>query len=246
MTCFKCHTFLQENSLKCPVCKSTVSPFLSVRDLPQADMYGNEIFIFEPDMRKKMLRNSYVFALPEQNSARTTFNESKKHKLFTFLIASAMFFGVYFFSMILPDIGANMFSFLSSLSFVLAIAFVIYRMVTGHWMNAKKMYKYAQIHETKLHYYASKDVVGYSILDHTVKHKYGKTDYYAFYEVSKDNINSISYNTYYAEYVLSLKKPVYMDFGIEPVYEFRIPDVFDDTILSKALSADLPPKTMNF
>ena len=107
------------------------------------------------------------------------------------------------------------------------------------------------IHDEKNAYYANENVFGYIVFDHTEKYtdrdgNINYIDFYAYYEVVKGDIISIGYDSYFAEYVLQLRNPIYMDYSLEPTSEFRVQDVFDDTVLSNALSCSLPAKNIPF
>lgn len=248
MHCTNCHISVPEGSIKCPSCRSRIKFSLPTYQLPNADMYGNEIFVFYPDEHKKSLRNNYVWKLPEQNSARNTYKNAKDYNTLTIFICFLIIILPFLVSITFGlNLEPSVLKFIEVVAIVLSIGFFIYRRLTGNWNSSKSQYKFSQLHSSKLHYYASEAVIGYSVLDHVIRNKKGPdTYYYAFYEVPRESIKEIKYDSYYAEYVLVLKSPVFMDFGIDPVYEFKIADIFDDAVLSQALCCDLPAKTMNF
>ena len=96
-------------------------------------------------------------------------------------------------------------------------------------------------------YYTNKDVIGYSLLVKQKTDAWGDiTQYYTFHEIDKRNIRYISYDSKYGEYVLHLYKPVYLDYTLGPICEFRIQDIFEDNKLSLVLKISLPPKNMMY
>lgn len=102
------------------------------------------------------------------------------------------------------------------------------------------------LHKRKEFYYVNKNVIGFALLTKIVTTPREDKRYYTVHEVDRRNIKSISYDSKFGEYVLSLYKPVYVDYSLPPTMEFRIQDIFDDSKLSLVLKHDLPPKYMMF
>lgn len=249
MVCKQCNNRVADNAYYCPICKKRLRLSLPTYDLPHCDMYGQEIFIFKPDTRKKRLRNNYVWNLNEQKNARNIVQVNSSHNTKTALLCTAIGFATILLCSLVSSFddagGLAFFLFLAGL--VGFIFTIIIRRPVHDKKFVRQISKISKIHESKLHYYTSANSIGYTILDHVSKNDDGPdTYYYAHYEVDKRTIKSVAYDSYYAEYVLYLTQPVYMDYDLEPQYEFRIADIFDDQIFSKALGCDLPPKHMNF
>lgn len=249
MICQQCRNVVQENALYCPICKRKLRFSLPTTELPNYDMYGNEIFIFQPDVRKQRLRNNYVWKLKEQTEARNIHSLHNSQKSSNVLFSVLIGFGTLMLISFLGGLGMEpalgFFLFIAAVTGIIALNIIRKPVHNNKYVTEKK--KIAEIHESKRKYYTSQTAIGYCVLDHVSKNDDGPdTYYYAQYEVDKNSIVSIAYDSYYAEYVLYLNKPVYMDFALPPQKEFRIADIFDDQILSKALGCDLPPKHMNF
>ena len=253
MFCRKCGAPVPENALKCNNCFKSTGFLLRAGKFPNADMYGQRIYEVLPDPNKHAVRCSYIERLPEYHQGNSIKKEAAGSiAKYILLMILSIFGGVgicilsVFIAMI--NIAIGIFLFILSFALCITLAIVFYTKTTKNAKTKIPNFKKFEIHNNKTKYYANNLVFGYTAFNHsqTSENHYWSTDFYGFYEVDKRNIKGISYDSYFAEYILHLHKPVYIDYNLNPSFEFRIPDVFDDVTLSTVLSCDLPPKNIPY
>lgn len=251
MRCKKCNAIIPYRAIMCNSCYNRTGYRYPSRMYCPEDMYGNIVTMLPIDKKKNAARNTYIHKLPEYrelDSLRQIDKErSKKAFLFSILFALALlstFLLTMLFSLLSEEFAIFGFMIGVALSVTTCVFFAIYKQPVGT-IEAKR--RIIHMHNTKTTYYASDNVIGYSVLDHTKTDSEGHTShYFAYYETDKRNIKSIGYDAKFAEYVLILYKPVYVHYSMNPTYEFRLQDVFDDGVLSDALQCSLPPKNIPF
>lgn len=247
MLCKKCNSYITESALKCNNCKLETNNKLRTSPLPSIDMYGNRIMEFFPDENKKQARKNYLISIPVTNEYE---NAKRKNNINAFImlflvLTNMLFFalGIKFLSMI--DIEENIILFLSSIfifiAFTCLTVIVSIKIKSKNKPNETTLRKYWE-HNPKSHYYFNDKIIGYSIVDH----RSDSYTYYTYYEIDKNDIKSISYDSNFAEYILFLKKPVYTDYNIPPTTKFIIADIFEESVLTAILNTDLPPRYMPF
>ena len=248
MFCKHCGAPVPENAWKCNNCFKT--PGIPVRgfSLPHSDMYRQPIYEVKADVNKRKNRVEYLKRLPEYCQQKNAMKEATGGILKYVLLMFASIFGMMIFGSLVILISMVKSSILVPLFGAVFIGFLILAIFCGINMTRANKPKIinlrnSEIHNNKSKYYANNTIFGYSVRYYSAssgRYKHEKS--YLFYEVDKRNIKGISYNPYFAEYILHLHKPVYINYDLEPSYEFRIPDVFDDTVLTNALGIKLPPK----
>jgi uncharacterized membrane protein (DUF485 family) len=65
MRCQKCGNFVAYKATKCNNCFQKTGYRLGQKRVPSEDMYGNQIYEFEPDKQKEHIRKNYLNSLPE-------------------------------------------------------------------------------------------------------------------------------------------------------------------------------------
>lgn len=252
MTCKKCGAPIPYKAKKCNNCYQETGYRLGESSFPDFDMFEQQIFEVETDRHKEETRHRYLQTLPEFVQIKQIKKESMinilKFILLIFLCTPVLGFSILLvvFACINDSALAVPFILILAIGFIIFSIFIVKKMIKKG--KPKQQYrKSIELHENKLRYYVNNYIFGFSVLDHTTHDNDTGTDYYyAFYEVEKRNIKGISYDPYYAEYILHLYKPVYVHYDFEPTVEFRIADVFDDVILSNALNSDLPAKKIPY
>ena len=250
MQCIHCNLTIPENALKCNWCRKKIANCGSTYSIPYVDQYGNETTELYPNKEKRNARDCYLMQLPEYAESKRLKRKIKMqtcHKQdMTFLYFLTILF-LWLVMIIIADI-------VSPVSFVAPIILTAIPIVDIYVLKespAQKKLKqriaYIELHNTPIHFYATEDVLGYSLLNNIKKNDdNSQTFYFAFYEINKQDIQSIDYDKKYGEYIFNLRKPCYNRYDLEPSYQFRIADVFDDHVLPDVLGYDLPPKDMPF
>lgn len=261
MICRRCRKPIPFHATKCQNCYKKTGRKLSQHSEPVEDMYERPIYKVYPDLQKKGARAGYLKTLPDFIQLEKLEQKTKISlgKSFLHVIAIlAMFFVNVFLTFTLTKTftqnggpGTALFIFV----ILMIVGFILLNLLLFSKHKLSKKEKIFQ-RNTKLHlpqewYYANQDVFGYTSFDHREQYTDNNDTthylyFYGHYEIDKRNIKTIGYDSKYAEYILTMRTPVYMHYDNEPVYEFRIPDIFDDAILSNALSCDLPPKHIPF
>ena len=231
----------------CNKCFQKSGRRLGESPFPKEDMFGGQVFEFYPDKEKASVRQNYLNTLPEfqelNRIRKTNFTLVLKLLLIIFItipISVAVILSVVSVSFKTPALGLSLAMFSFIIIFALA-GILIYTMMKNNKPNMIRE-KELRLHENKLRYYANQFVIGFSVLDHTTHDDNGTDYYYAFYEIDKNNIRGISYDPKFGEYIFILYKPVYYHYDFPPTIQFRLPDIFEDSILSTVLNCDLPPK----
>ena len=252
MKCKKCNSPIPQRASKCNNCLQKSGYALGTKPFPDCDMYENQVVEFETDPKKKSIRESYIKTLPEYNKIE----ELQKKGWNTVGKVFALIFCIMPCVVVMSLIGI----FISihqniALGVILIVLSVASAIIIGAVMMKKIIskdkpriiaIKQIKTHDNKLRYYFNNFIIGYSVLDHTTSDDNGTTYYYAFYEVDKRNIESIGYDSYFAEYILYLKRPVYTHYDFKPTKEFRVADIFSDLVLTQVFGCDLPPKYMPY
>ena len=249
MICKRCGKSVPRTTI-CNHCHQKTGHSLSGYPKCEEDMYGNAIKEIPIDLRKSQIRDNYLTSLPEYQKLRliqgkhkqTDMARKKLVLIFVAIFTIAMIVGV------LDSLGFDS-GFFGILLVIAVTAFIVG--ICSKNIRVDKEMKFAEqqikLHNAKPFCYANQFIIGYSQLHHFSTDDDGKKIfYYSFHEVDKRNIHGIVYDSKFAEYVLLLKTPVYVHDDIAPVKEFRIQDVFDDSVLTEALNCTLPPKNIPF
>ena len=266
MVCKKCKMPIPYEASKCNNCYRKTGHNLSVGNGIVEDMFGNSCYLVNVDKDKNSARYRYIHKLKEYRHLAEVKEKVRKKKfdifkLLTILLYVGMFVALFvtmyitFVAKSNPDIK-SVIILPAAVLFCSIPTIYIVGIIRGIFIRSKekkieRLERTVRIHDCKKVYYANANVFGYVVFDRTEKwtDRDGDkhyTDYYGYYEVDKRNIVSIGYDSYFAEYVLMLNKPIYIDYSFEPTTEFRVQDVFDDSVLSNALSCDLPAKNIPF
>lgn len=251
MRCQKCGNFVAYRATKCNNCFQNTGYRLGERKMPPEDMFGNNIYEFKPDKQKEQVRENYLNSLPEFQELKRIKkqNFSMVFKLMGLIFACIPICAIFMFLGILlsfrvPAIGIPL-AVITLIGFITATFIIFIKTLKKNKPNQIRE-KEIKLHENKYAYYANNFIVGYSVLDHITSDDNGSDYYYAFYEIDKRNIKGISYDSKYGEYIFHLYKPVYSHYDFQPSQFFRLPDIFDDVLLSNVFNCDLPPKKMPY
>jgi len=260
MNCPRCGAVNAESAKKCNNCSSPTGARDAVnRVKPDADMYGHWTKEIVVDEYRNIARNKYINKLPEMLfvvSSKPKNNNKASEGMIVIFVAFCITF-------VVPSIIGTFLSTIANMILFLVCfgcsVFWIYTQrgafksnktpTTANEFHNKQM---EMLHKRKKLYYSSPNVLGYSVYNGRYIQKADNFqeekifDYYIYYEVEKRNINTVYYDDHFGEYVFTLHKPVYMDYDMPMVSEFRLPDIFDDTSLSMALDIDLPPRNTPF
>ena len=253
MFCRKCGAPVPENALKCNNCLNSTGFRLRGYRLPIVDMYGQQIYEVLPDPNKQAVRRSYIERLPEhyqENNIKKEAAGSTAKYILLMMLSIFGGIGACAISILIAmiNVAVGVFLCIISLALCITLAIVCYSKTMKNAKSKIPNFKRLEIHNNKTKYYANHLIFGYTSFSHSQNRddSYGSIKFYGFYEVDKRNISGISYDSYFAEYVLHLYKPVYIDYNLNPTNEFRIPDVFDDTVLTNVLGVSLPPKRIPY
>lgn len=265
MKCKKCGGDIPFFALKCNHCHKNTGYKLPDCCGITEDMFGQSVLKVPRDEDKNKARNRYLDTLPEYIHLNKIMGEKipKRESFSTSVAKIFIILGIFFFLMfasfkVMDVVKSNTIKTIMPLLVAFIIIPIALIFSKGKKpKNKKKNKKYEKlirVHDAKGTYYANQNVFGYIKYDHIEDCTRRVGDdyeiyykrFYGYYEVEKKNIKHISYDPYFAEYIIKLYKPVYYDYAFEPTTEFRIQDVFDDTVLSNALERDLPPKNMRF
>lgn len=251
MRCQKCGNFVAYKATKCNNCFQTTGYRLGQKRVPPEDMFGNQVYEFEPDKQKEQVRKNYLDTLPEFQELKRIKkqNFSMVFKLMGLIFACIPICAIFMFlgialSFKTPELGIPL-AVIILFCFIAATFIIFIKTLKKNKPNQIRE-KEIKLHENKYIYYANDFIIGYSVLDHTTSDDNGTDYYYAFYEVDKRNIKGITYDPRYGEYILVLHRPVFHHYDFRPCNEFRIADIFDDYVLSSVLACDLPAKHMPY
>lgn len=267
MQCKKCKGPIPFFANKCNHCYRNSGWKLSEHNGITEDMFEQRVIRVPVDSNKNRARQNYLNTLPEykelnaiveaQRPKRIGFVQSMLRVLIILAVSFALIFGsMYVVTQMESETLKTLMPVIIGGIIVIYLIFAttdILKRGKKKKLNARE--KVLRLHDAKSTYYANHNVFGYIKYDHrkSFTRKVGDDDYetyykyyYAYYEIEKKNIKSITYDPYFAEYVLIMNKPVYYDYNFAPTVEFRIQDVFDDTELSNALEKNLPPKNIRF
>ena len=269
MLCRKCRKPIPYHASKCNHCYRKSGHRLATYSKLVNDMFDSTVYSVMVDKDKNAARYRYIHNLKEYKYLSELEAKRRKKKfgilklfsiLFYLFIAIAIIFSFYLMIQAKTSGNEDMLN-ISPLIFggfvmLIPVHIVIVTIIKNIVEKIKEnkfraIERQIIIHNCKKAYYANANVFGYIVFDHTERVtdsndnvKY--IDYYGYYEVDKQNIVSIGYDQYFAEYILYLREPIYINYSMEPTKEFRIQDVFDDSVLSNALTCDLPPKNIPF
>lgn len=267
MQCKKCHAPMPFVASRCNNCHQKTGYDGYHKKFIPDDMYDNKTFQVQTDDEKSRIRKKYIDNLKEYKELDKMWENIPEYDirflraLYLIVPIIAMVIAIFAPKFINQTFGTNYSTGQSMVGLMVFLFLFVIAIFCACKLKEQKRYQYinkvklhekeVKIHSEKLIYYANENIFGYVTLDHTNTYKdsdgyRSSTDYYVYYEVDKRDIVSIGYDSYFAEYVLTLRHPIYMDYSLEPMKEFRVQDIFDDYVLSNALSCSLPPKNMNF
>lgn len=250
MQCRNCNGPIPQLASKCNTCyQKTGYDNRSLSPYCTHDMYGNPVRQINIDYDKNRARKKYIKTIREHQELKQI--EKQKQKKTPKQTAAIIFFiAVWVIIIIWAGIGAISEISIAPFAFfiitMLPISLLAIVLVDRPKKDLIIRQREIKLHNCKSSYYVNRDVFGYSCIDFVKNDDGRKIYYYAFYEVDKRNIAYIEYDSKFAEYILRLRKPVYVDYLLPPTVEFRIQDVFDDNVLSSVLQCDLPPKNIPF
>lgn len=270
--CDNCHQLVPEAVCKCQNCMHTIYNRLSKDKFPQYDKFGNSVTVLSIDGQKESARNAYIdkqlqvkldydfsqdnFLCPNEDPNQVKSPLATALLILPWVLCPLILVLSYFLgrNIIIGMIVVMLYSLFT----IIAIKIVETKFQSKRHAyididaELNKLEKYENnCMETDLTilkdaYYFSDKSIGYSkaTLEGTMN---GERTFakFAFYELEKDLVTEIKYNTKYAGYELYTTMPI-LDDEMKLKDFWFIPDVFDDTALSIALGRDLPLKHINF
>lgn len=273
MECPVCKKIIPYGAATCNYCFRDTKIIAEKTRMPDCDMYGQPVFEVYTDKQKVEAREKNINSMHLSSKIQELNTEKPKINYKQRIIGTMILIIPYIFVII--AIIANWVEVMNIfregifiLAFILLMwgfIITILLLVMKRWwdMETEDIKEERRIinfeiddnliHKNKEGYYYNQNVIGFSILDVFYDEKVFDSkliedrymEYY-YFEIDKKWITNIDYDTKYSEYILTLTEKVFMNYNMAPAYEFRIPDVFDDTELSIALGLDLPAKYMEF
>jgi len=267
--CSKCSSTIPAYSKKCPICRHDKNCF-SKRPSPAYDKYQNKVEMLTIDYNKNRARMKYI---NENFIKKSTFektvnaeNTPKNHPLSTLLIILFTCLCIFVFVILLKTMSQFSFGivFFSELLIIITGVFTVKKLNEKHRIRHTKIcailseteeFKKETIddnmYSAKAEYYFSDAVIGYSVFDHSEvieDENEFRSEYkaYAHYELDKNLIKEVKYNSKYAGYELWTTVPTYDDTDDGPKDYWFFPDIFDDNDLTLAVGKNLPPKQIYF
>ena len=253
MQCPRCGAFNAYKAQKCYNCSSVIDITMPTNKfMPDGDMYGHQVEELVVDEYKNIARNRHISKLPEFIGVRNIKPKGGAKEVVLEVSKLVVFIFFYLYM-------ASRFCFDKRIPIAIILIGIIVSCI--YIYSKRDLFKRDKIdsndslyyskqmdvlHKRKKVYYYSHNVIGYTVFVKKVVIEDKVTDYYLYYEVDRKNIIDIVYDSYFGEYVFRLRKPIYMDYNLPMVREFRLPDIFDDTALSVALDMDLPPRNTPF
>lgn len=238
----KCGERIPHHALKCQRCKNKTGNTPMPDDLPMRDMYGDPVVELFIDRQKATERTYLLRNIPSYKNNKINLNN--RH---TFLVGVLPYLLMAIITIVLFCLPGEFWdSNISELTGELAAVILILvglAIFTITEPRGRKLQRHRQatLHDNKEKYYVSKNVIGYT--KHHDKDFVGSEEdnkLFTFFEIDKQNIESISYDPVYKEYVFHLHKPVYEDYDLKPARIFRIQDVFKNGHLEKAMGITFP------
>lgn len=256
MKCRKCDKFIPQSVGNCPHCKTFYG--LENEPLPSTDKYGLPTKIIPIDSEKSKIRENYITSMEmrKNNFRKETFHISDNYNV-AYLIETYPVLLFFFF--LLSALIAIVFPMEYR---IIALLIVFPTLSISGWVALAKIKKkqdaVVKIKNSNLQrdshkkfdernsYYESEKVIGFSMFDHMKYEDENLVKYYTYYEIDRENITEITYDSESACYVIHTSKPVYQNYSQQPTCTLYWADVFNDTVLTNALKHNLPPKQTNF
>lgn len=251
MKCNNCGANVPYKAEKCNYCNKltgyksdvSVSCHTVLRGLT-SDAYGEKITFLGFDRVKAKKREKYIKTLKEYKEVS---HKNKKAQIPKIVAAIILVMIIMLVSVSIPlmneKAAANDFVRIATMIILAIIAVVLillrkpFRKIE---QETKKETNFFNVHNQKVLYYFTSNVFGYVNADERYyiggvarfKYKWG------VYEFNKQDIESITYDAYYQEYVVHLKRAVYHNsYEEEPSCDIRIADIFGEkTLLDIALN----------
>lgn len=249
MQCPQCGAPIAYNAEKCNSCYRETGYTVSTLNFLPPDMYGQNVYELYPNPHKKQMRDNFLSSHPDNFKMMEL--RQKKQKFYK--TRGIKWWHFTPFLLVLPALLVDE-PMIPISAFIIGLFITLTLLLVGYYQNRNAptstndvLLKHLEIHCTKVRYWANDNVIGFSTIHRILpKAKAFKEVQYAYYEIDKSLIEDILYDSSYGEYVLILKKAVFMDYEIAPDNRFYIADVFDDHILAQALGKDLPAKNIPF
>ncbi len=249
MQCSRCGAPIAFNAEKCNYCYCETGRKTSTLNFLPTDMYGNKVYELYPNPHKKQMRDNFLNSHPDNHKLMELRHKKQQHyekrwvKWWCFLPLVPLVS-----SLLIDNVVASISALIVCSTLLLILLLICYYNNRSPRTSIHDVIlKHLEIHCTKVRYWANDNVIGFSAIHRIVpKTNTFKEVQYAYYEIDKSWIEDVWYDSSYGEYVLTLKKAVFMDYEIAPDNRFYIADVFDDNILAQALGRDLPAKNIPF
>ncbi len=259
MRCENCGNYIPKSIEKCPQCLTKYE--LDTKKYPTHDKYGYPTNRVNTDSQKENVREIYMESLLKQKMVQTQPSNLKSvnstwDKAFDprIIVGGPLMFGMFGVVILGQYIGGVPAFFVGIIAF-LGIFFGITIAIDN--VSRKKQNRIieeavsARIdtdkeYKAKEAYYSSHMVIGFSVLHHKDFVGDYLCEFYEHYEIDKNNIREITYDTKNAGYILHLNQPAFWDYGGYPTDKIFIADIFDDDVLTEMLQMNLPAKNINF
>lgn len=251
MQCVNCGFQIPYQTQRCERCGKEYfhNRNTKISPCPPVDRFGNKVFPLIYDEMRHNARNRYLWTLFDIK--HLVENKKSRKSSRGWMICTIALLITFIVSTILAIVLKENIMFTFLFGGISAYSFIGCAPCAIVWGVSDKKYKINERelkrHEAQALYYFNDRVFGFSCIDDNGEGQgLQQVPTYNYYEIRKDNILGIQYNTRYAEYVVFLREATYIDCSNVPVREFLIPDIFDEISLTNALGGDLPPRITPF
>ena len=228
MLCTNCNRPSPSHAPKCPHCEQAQNNVAVSVNSIKDDMFGNKVTTVKPNRAKMKEREKYLTTLPEMDEIKAErarqAQSLKRDMLQLTAIAGGLFLGL---TIIVALIASPKMALLP----LMMLGTVMLGIADGTMKLRNQLPKIRfkgdmAIHHAMPRYYGSSRVFGHV--------KQAKRNYQN-YEIDLNEIESVTYDEHYKEYLVQMKSPVHMDYAMASDKTYRVADIFDKEVLNKAI-----------
>lgn len=228
MLCTKCNQPTPSHAPKCGNCGQVQeNRAVSVKSI-KTDMFGNAVSTVKPNRAKLKEREKYLTTLPEMDAIKAERARQAKDLKTMLLqlagIAGGLFLGI---AAIVAIAVSPKVALLPLMMFGIAMMGIADAgMKLRDQLPEIRFTGDMSIHNAMPRYYGSSRVFG-----HVKQNK----RCYNNYEIDVNEVESVTYDDHFHEYLVHMKNPVMMDCAVPADKTYRVADVFDKDTIKQAI-----------
>ena len=228
MLCTNCNRPTPSHAPKCINCEQTQNNVAVSVNSIKNDMFGNKVLTIKPNRAKLKEREKYLTTLPEMDAIKAERAKQAaqiKHDMLQLAaIAGGLFLGI---AIIVALVASPKMALLPLMMFGIVMMGIADGTMKLRDQLPKIRFKGDMaVHHAMPRYYGSSRVFGHV---KQAKHCYQN------YEIDLNEVESVTYDEHYKEYLVQMKSPVHMDYTVPADKTYRVADVFDKDTIRQAI-----------